>query len=58
MPCRAEKKEKDIKWQRTNVKSVCARIDIKRNSFLNFKLASTKRIASLQDVLCLLVMPC
>jgi hypothetical protein len=34
--CPAEKREKDIKWQRTNVKNVCARIDIKRNS--NFSI--------------------
>jgi hypothetical protein len=26
------KKEKDIKWLRTNVKNVCARIDIRRNN--------------------------
>jgi hypothetical protein len=33
MPCRAEKREKDTKWQPTNVKNVYGRTDIKKDNF-------------------------
>jgi len=33
MPCRAEKREKDIKWQPINGKNVYGKIDIKRDNF-------------------------
>lgn len=31
--CQAVKKERDIRWQRTSVKSACARTDIRRSNF-------------------------
>ena len=31
--CQAVKREKDIRWQRTSVKSACARTDIRRSNF-------------------------
>jgi hypothetical protein len=34
MPCRAEKREKDIRWQPINVKNVYGKADTKRNNFL------------------------